>query len=48
MQILQICSDYNGLPDVRTMHLHEIRFFYEPQIPALLKTQAEQKKLEKD
>ncbi len=27
--VLQICSDYPGLPDVRTMTMTEIRFFYE-------------------
>lgn len=27
--MLQICRDYAGLPDVRKMQLHEIRFFYE-------------------
>lgn len=27
--ILQITRDYPGLPDPRTMRLHEIRFFYE-------------------
>ena len=25
----QICRDYSGLPDVRTLKLSEIRFFYE-------------------
>lgn len=43
-QILQICSDYNGLPDVRTMELYEIRFFYEPSISGLIKIQKEMKK----
>jgi hypothetical protein len=27
--ILQICRDYNGLPDVRTMDEDEIMFFYD-------------------
>lgn len=27
--LLQICSDYPGLPDVRTLSMSEIRFFYE-------------------
>ena len=39
MQILQVASDYPGVPDVRTLKLHEITFFYEPLIPGLLKTQ---------
>jgi len=26
--LLQICSDYPGLPDPRTLTLDEIRFFY--------------------
>lgn len=26
--MLQICTDYPGLPDVRTLTLREIRFFY--------------------
>lgn len=26
--ILQICKDYSGLPDYRTMELSEIEFFY--------------------
>ncbi|MFW6031047.1 MAG: hypothetical protein ACOC9T_00530 [Myxococcota bacterium] len=27
--LLQICSDYPGLPDPRTLTMTEIRFFYE-------------------
>lgn len=26
--VLQIARDYSGLPDVRTLKAHEIRFFY--------------------
>ena len=26
--ILQICRDYSGLPDVRSLTIHEIVFFY--------------------
>jgi len=26
--LLQICSDYPGLPDPRTLSMQEIRFFY--------------------
>jgi hypothetical protein len=27
--ILQICADYAGLPDYRTLELSEIEFFYD-------------------
>jgi hypothetical protein len=27
--LLQICRDYAGLPDPRTLNMSEIRFFYE-------------------
>lgn len=27
--MLQVCRDYAGLPDVRGLPLHQIRFFYE-------------------
>ena len=27
--LLQVCRDYPGLPDPRTLQLCEIRFFYE-------------------
>ena len=27
--ILQICRDFSGLPDARTLKAHEIRFFYD-------------------
>jgi hypothetical protein len=27
--VLQITRDYPGLPDVRTLKAHEIKFFYE-------------------
>lgn len=33
--LLQICSDYPGLPDPRTLTLSEIRFFYEGMRPEL-------------
>lgn len=33
--ILQICAAYPGLPDVRTMTLSEIRWFYEGERPML-------------
>lgn len=26
---LQICRDYSGIPDARTLEAHEIRFFYD-------------------
>jgi len=33
--IRQICRDYAGLPDFRTLSLSEIRFFYEGLRPEL-------------
>ena len=27
--LIQVCRDYPGIPDPRTMRLREIRFFYE-------------------
>jgi hypothetical protein len=27
--LLQICREYQSLPDVRTLELHEIRLFYD-------------------
>jgi hypothetical protein len=27
--LMQICRDYPGLPDPRTLEMHEIRFFYD-------------------
>lgn len=27
--LLQVCRDYPGIPDARTLKAHEIRFFYE-------------------
>lgn len=41
--LLQICADYPGLPDVRTMTLGEIRFFYNPLRPILRKHTAPKK-----
>lgn len=35
--LLQICMDYPGLPDVRTMRLSEIRFFYNGERASLRK-----------
>ena len=29
--------DYSSLPDYRTLEIHEIRFFYMPLLPGLLK-----------
>jgi len=31
--------DYSSLPDLRTLKVHEIRFFYESLIPELIKHQ---------
>ncbi len=43
-QMLQIASDYSGLPDIRTMELWEVRFFYYPLIPSLIEAQKKAKK----
>ena len=37
LMIRQICLDYSGLPDVRTLSLSEIKFFYDGLKPVLLK-----------
>ena len=37
IMVWQICSDYPGLPDVRTLSLSQIRFFYEGLRPRLIK-----------
>ena len=29
VMLYQICRDYSGLPDIRTLKAHEIRFFYD-------------------
>jgi hypothetical protein len=43
VMILQICSDYAGLPDYRTLELEEIYFFYEGLRSSLLKLTAPSK-----
>jgi hypothetical protein len=43
VQLLQIATDYSSLPDLRTLELHEIRFFYEPLIPNLIEYQIKAK-----
>lgn len=35
--LLQICRDYSGLPDARTLTMSNIRFFYEGIRPELKK-----------
>lgn len=35
--LYQIALDYNGLPDVRTLKVSEIIFFYEGLRPSLIK-----------
>lgn len=35
--IIQICMDYNGLPDVRTLTMGEIVFFYSGITGSLIK-----------
>lgn len=33
--LLQICREYPGLPDPRTLTMSEVRFFYAPLLPEL-------------
>ena len=41
----QVCADYAGLPDFRTLTLSEIRFFYDGLRPTLCRhTDTEPKK----
>jgi len=42
--IYQICTDFNGLPDVRTLTAGEIRFFYDGLRARLRKDTAPPKK----
>jgi hypothetical protein len=35
--LLQICGDYAGLPDPRTLEMNEIEFFYDGLRPSLRK-----------
>lgn len=42
--LLQICRDYPGLPDPRTLTLTEIRFFYDGLRPELKKSTGPQQK----
>lgn len=37
IMLLQVCTDYPGLPDVRTLKMSDIRWFYEGLRPGLLK-----------
>ena len=43
-QLLQICADYAGLPDVRTLTVPEIRFFYAGLLPGLIEMQKKENK----
>lgn len=43
-QMLQVAADYAGLPDIRTLTIPEIRFFYEPLIDQLASDQRERMK----
>lgn len=45
--LLQICSDYSGLPDARTLTIEEIKFFYNPLRASLIESQNEIKKLKR-
>lgn len=38
--LLQVCTDYPGLPDPRTLTMSEIRFFYEGRRASLKKATA--------
>ena len=39
IQLLQICMDYNVLPDLEKITVDEIRFFYKARIKELCKLQ---------
>jgi hypothetical protein len=43
VMILQICTDYAGIPDFRTMSIDEIIYFYKPLIPGLIEAQKKSK-----
>lgn len=45
--LLQICSDYSSLPNVRDITIEEIRFFYNPLRASLIESQIEMKKLKR-
>lgn len=36
-QLIQVAAEYNGLPDIRTLEIWEIRYFYFPLIGKLVK-----------
>jgi hypothetical protein len=42
--LLQIAAEYPGLPDVRTLSTHEIRFFYSGLVPGILRMQEDENK----
>ena len=39
LQLLQICMDYNALPNLEKITVDEIRFFYKARIKELCKLQ---------
>jgi len=43
-QLLQIATDYNTLPDLDTIEIDDIRFFYNPLIDSLIKSQKDANK----
>lgn len=43
-QMLQCAADYAGLPDVRTLTIPEIRFFYSGLLPGLIEMQKKENK----
>lgn len=42
-QMLQIAADYNGLPDVRTLTIPEIRYFFSGLIYGLIERQKKER-----
>ena len=42
--MVQIYTDYKGLPEAKEIELHEIRFWYNPLIPNLIEAQKNAKK----
>jgi len=43
-QLLQIATDYSVLPDLNTIDIDDIRFFYNPLIDSLIKSQKDAQK----
>lgn len=45
--LLQICSDYSSLPNIRDITIEEIRFFYSPLRKSLIESQLELKRMKR-